>query len=209
LFEGVVNTPNDAAVARKLGILVYNRLSQNKGASTESTREIILRALRLPIVLLVAASTSDRPDLIASANALIDLYKALEDLDDGLVAPLLRPKPIHHRPPTSRYVTAVQVYSAAACNALIDLNLNATQAARRVAGALNDCGFSIGARSISGLTILNWRRKYRDTDKLTLLRSHSHLFRPAFALAEAGLAVEAQKLILSILTSTAIEDAKL
>jgi hypothetical protein len=168
-----------------------------------------MRAMRLPIVLLVTASTNDRPDLIESANALIDLYKALEDLDHGLVAPFLQPRPIHHRPTTSRYVMAVQIYSAAACSALINLNLSAKQAARRVAGALNDCGFSIGARSISGLTILNWRRKYKDTDDLKLLSSHSHLFVPAFALAKAGQAVEAQKLILAILTSTALEVAKL
>jgi hypothetical protein len=89
------------------------------------------------------------------------LAAALEDLESGAVAPMLKPKKINNRPPELDAYRFLKRGAVTVCTLLMKTGLTLPAAAKAVSKALNAAGLPQNSgRPLTHKTILNWRARY-------------------------------------------------
>ena len=119
-------------------------------------RKHVVQAL-VGVNQLLASLFPNKPTL---PIALIDLACALKDLDRGIVAPMLRPAKVDHRPPSAITAEMFRALPAAAMTLQMKTGMPLKNASREIAEQLNKMGFrdSRGDR-IKGAQVAKWREK--------------------------------------------------
>jgi hypothetical protein len=122
----------------------------------EISREKILLALDLILQYLSATLIFSRwPDSLLSK-----LRWAIFELGRGIVDPVLRPNKPSNRVQDSLFMRAQKMMAAAACEALIQLNVGREKSASLIAGLLNRIGFPPSGRRATATAVLYWRQKF-------------------------------------------------
>jgi hypothetical protein len=134
-------------------------LSSYDPSERASTRGRAVNVLHRLLALTGTAARSD-DRLLDPWLSLSELVTALEDLERGLVAPVLKPTPSRHVHPEPRLETEVKAISTAACRTLVAIGVRKQKAGQLVAQFLNDKKYL--RRPVSGLRVTNWRRRFRD-----------------------------------------------
>jgi hypothetical protein len=135
--------------------------------SDRPDREEVKFTLELMIIFLEVSLRKSRYGLLGYNDgvrlpciAIQRLMEAMNELDRGLVDPVLKPKKIRNRPPDSQFVTRFKTDAAAACEILIMSGETRARAASKVAKWASSCKL-IGDRSFTPETILAWRKRFR------------------------------------------------
>jgi hypothetical protein len=134
-------------------------LSSYDPSAMASTRARAVNVLHRLLALTGKAARSDEP-LLDPWLSLSELVAALEDLEQGVVAPVLKPKPSRHVHPEPRFEAEVKAESAGACGALMAIGVRKQKAGHLVARFLNNKKYL--RRPVSALTVTNWRRRFGD-----------------------------------------------
>jgi hypothetical protein len=100
------------------------------------------------------------PNLPALPVALIDLACALRDLERGIVAPLLRPAEVTHRPPNALSAELFRALPAAAMTLAMQAGKGRREASREIASQLYKMGYrDTSGNRIEGAQVAKWREK--------------------------------------------------
>jgi hypothetical protein len=122
----------------------------------EVTRQEILFALDLTIEYLSATAQWKR----GPHGPLSKLREAIFELERGIFDPVLRPNKPSNRVQDSLFMRAQKMMAAAACEALIQLNVGREKSASLIAGLLNKIGFPPSGRRATATAVLYWRQKF-------------------------------------------------
>lgn len=119
-------------------------------------RKHVVQAL-VGVNQLIAALFPNQPVLPV---ALIDLACALKDLDRGIVAPLLRPTEVSHRPPNALAAELFRALPAAAMTLEMEAGKSRKDAGKEVAAQLTRMGYRDSSGNfVEGSQIAKWREK--------------------------------------------------
>lgn len=128
-----------------------------------------LRSLDVVLARVAVQICDGDLDLMMHFNALCELYRALKGLDEGVVAPMLQPRRLSHRPSASRNQTVVKHILVASYSALKRLGLSREEATRdlvellrrRDVVALLEAQRVLRGERVTKTTVYRWWRKFR------------------------------------------------
>jgi hypothetical protein len=124
---------------------------------------------------------------------LYSLLAALDDLEAGAIAPMLRPRKVKHRPRMTHAYELAKRTATGVCNLLIKLGYTPNNAATAVCERLTIEGFPYPGK-LTPKTILNWRARDKSKPEEELAEEFYFVQRAPRHLAYADL--------LDLLTST-------
>jgi hypothetical protein len=112
-------------------------------------------------------------DLMMHFNAVCELYRALQELDDGVVVPMLRPTRLNHRPAASRTQVIIKHLLVNCYSALRTIGFSRDAAERDVVLLLNRPSATFekarkalrGSGRVTKTTVYRWWRRFRHDTK--------------------------------------------
>lgn len=148
--------PAELTAAMQFLSMALQAASEYEPSQGGGGRKHVVQAL-VGVNQLIAALFPNKPVLPV---ALIDLACALNDLDRGIVAPLLKPADVSHRPPNALSAELFRALPAAAMTLEMEAGKRRKEASREIAAQLNRMGYrdSSGNR-IEGSQVAKWREK--------------------------------------------------
>jgi hypothetical protein len=153
--RAAINQTELAAAIQILG-LALQAASQYDPSLPDHGRKHVVQAL-VGVNQLIAALFPNKPTLPVS---LIDLACALKDLDRGVVAPMLKPTDVRHRPPSSTSAELFRALPAAAMTLEMQAGKSRKEASREIATRLSKMGYrdSLG-NPVEAAQVAKWREK--------------------------------------------------
>jgi hypothetical protein len=158
-----------AAAMQFLGVALQ-AASQYDPHQPDHGRKHVVQAL-VGVNQLIAVLFPNQPVLPV---ALIDLACALKDLERGIVAPLLKPAEVSHRPPNPMSAELFRALPAAAMTLQMRAGKRRKEASGEIAAQLNRMGYRDGlGNPIAGAQVAKWREKMmteRAAENLAVVR---------------------------------------
>ncbi len=152
---GAINPTELTAAMQFLGVALQ-AASQYDPSQPDHGRKHVVQAL-VGVNQLIAALFPNKPVLPV---ALVDLTCALKDLERGIVAPMLKPAEVSHRPPNALSAELFRALPAAAMTLEMQAGKSRNDASRDIAGQLNKMGYRGGSGNrIEASQVSKWREK--------------------------------------------------